>query len=73
VLIQQLEQDLSPGQGDVGAFDANKGSGALGHLRGNEIMNIYHKTKSARFAKDAVCDARIGSHDSLDCRRYMDP
>jgi hypothetical protein len=73
-LIQRLEQDLSPGQGDVGAFETNQRSGALGHLRGNEITNVYDETKSARLEKNAAaCDRKIGRHDSLDCYRYRYP
>jgi hypothetical protein len=35
VLAELLEQDLAPGQGDVGAFEASMRSRALGHARGN--------------------------------------
>jgi len=51
VLTQQLEQDLSPGQSNVGALEANMRSSALGHLRGAETINVCHKTKSVRFEK----------------------
>jgi len=73
VLSQGLEQDLSSGQGDVGAFEANMRSSALGDSRGNETITIYQKTKSARFEKNAACDGKTGSHDSLDGYRYTDP
>jgi hypothetical protein len=65
VLNQRLEQDLSPGQGDVGAFEANMRSGTLGHVGGNEI-NVLHKTKSARFEKNTACGRGMGRHDFLD-------
>ena len=69
VLSQQLEQDLSPGQGNVGAFEANVRSSALGHLRGTETINVCHKTKSARFEKNAACGRGMGRHDFFDrCR-----
>jgi hypothetical protein len=66
VLSQQLEQDLSPGQGDVGAFEANIRSSALSHSRGNEINDAFHKAKSARFEKDAACGRGMGRHDFFD-------
>ena len=73
VLNQRLEQDLSAGQRDVGALEPNIRSSALGHSRGNEIIDVCHKTKSARLENNAACEGRIGSHDSLDCYRYTDP
>jgi hypothetical protein len=63
-LTQQLEQDLSPGQGDVGAFETNERSSTFGDLRGNGIINIHHKAKSASFEKNAAaCGGKIGGHD----------
>jgi hypothetical protein len=66
VLGQQLEQDLSPGQGDVGAFETNVRSGTLGYPGGNDINKVFHKTKSARFEKNAACGRGMGRHDFLD-------
>jgi hypothetical protein len=66
VLIQRLEQYLSAGQRDVGAFEANIRSSAFGHSRGNEIIDVCHKTKSAPFEKNAACGGGMGRHDFLD-------
>ena len=66
VLSQRLEQDLTAGQRDVGAFEANIWSSAFGYSRGNEINNVVHKTKSARFEKNAACGGGMGRHDFLD-------
>jgi hypothetical protein len=46
-------------------------SRALGHSRGDQIINVYNKTKSARLKKDVTCDGTVGNHDSLDFCRYM--
>lgn len=73
VLTQQLEQDLSPGQSNVGALEANMRSSALGHLRGAETINVCHKTKSVRFEKNAAYGRGRGKHDFLDRYRYTDP
>jgi hypothetical protein len=66
VLSRQLEQDLPPGQGNVGAFEANVRSSALGHLRGTETINVCHKTKSVRIEKNAAWGRGMIRHDFLD-------
>lgn len=63
-LTGQLEQDLSPGQGDVGAFETNERSSTFGYLRGNAIINVGHEAKSARLEKNtAACGGEMGRHD----------
>jgi hypothetical protein len=64
-LAGELEQDLSPRQGDVGAFETNERSSTLGYLRGNAIINVRHESKAARFEKNAAAGgAEMVRHDS---------
>jgi len=64
---------LSPGQGDVRAFEAFMRSGALCHSGEKEIFNVEHETKWAGFKKNTASVWRMGSHDSFEAVRYTDP
>jgi hypothetical protein len=66
VLSQQLEQDLSAGQRDVGAFEANIWGRTLGDPRGEEIINVCDNTRSVRSARNAACVGGMGRHDFID-------
>jgi hypothetical protein len=69
VLSQRLEQDLSPGQGDVRAFEARQGGSAFGHPGGNEAVNVCDETKSTGSEKNAACSWGMGSHHDLGVSR----
>lgn len=66
VLSQRLEQDLSAGQRDVGAFEANIWGRALGDPRREEIINVCDYTRSERSATNAACVGGMGRHDFID-------
>jgi hypothetical protein len=74
VLNQRFEEDLSPGQGDVRAFETRQRCGACGHPGRTKRLNVIDQTKPAGAEKpgaekNAAYSWGLGSHDDLGFNR----